>query len=135
MPNMARFDAFAQDSDSIYNYSKFSPSNGSLASMTMPDQSYVQKFKERSARLYDIENQKNQLIQVRQSPPSTRLRRHKLTSLQDLIARLEATENLYDQTRLDHQRETHYNRESQLDKVRLQEEMQRINVLMVGGCS
>ncbi len=62
---MARFDAFSPDHDSLFNYSKFSPSNGSLASLTtMPDSSCVQKFKERSGRLLDVENEKNQLIQV-----------------------------------------------------------------------
>lgn len=62
---MARFDAFSSDHDSLFNYSKFSPSNGSLASSTMNDSNSAQKFRERSTRLVDIENEKNQLIQVR----------------------------------------------------------------------
>jgi hypothetical protein len=61
---MARFDAFSSDQDSLFNYAKFSPSNGSLASLTMNDSTCVQKFRERSSRLFDIENEKNQLIQV-----------------------------------------------------------------------
>jgi hypothetical protein len=64
---MARFDAFSSDQDSLFNYAKFSPSNGSLASLTMNDSTCVQKFRERSSRLFDIENEKNQLIQVSQS--------------------------------------------------------------------
>jgi hypothetical protein len=64
---MARFDAFSSDQDSLFNYAKFSPSNGSLASLTMNDSTCVQKFRERSGRLFDIENEKNQLIQVSQS--------------------------------------------------------------------
>jgi hypothetical protein len=63
---MARFDAFSSDQDSLFNYAKFSPTNGSLASLTMNDSTCVQKFRERSSRLFDIENEKNQLIQVSQ---------------------------------------------------------------------
>ena len=66
---MARFDAFSPAHDDLFNYSKFSPSNGSLASLTtMADSTCVQKFKERSHRLLDIENEKNQLIQVSKMP-------------------------------------------------------------------
>jgi hypothetical protein len=61
---MARFDAFASDHESLFNYSKFSPSNGSLASLTLNDSTCVQKFRERTSRLFDIENEKNQLINV-----------------------------------------------------------------------
>ena len=61
---MARFDAFSSDQDSLFNYSKFSPSNGSLASLTMTGSTGVQKFCDRSNRLFDIEKEKNHLIQV-----------------------------------------------------------------------
>lgn len=66
LPTMARFDAFSSDHDSLFNYSKFSPSNGSLASLTMNDSTCIQKFRERTSRLFDVENEKNQLIQVSQ---------------------------------------------------------------------
>jgi len=68
---MARFDAFSSDQDSLFNYAKFSPTNGSLASLTMNDSTCVQKFRERSSRLFDIENEKNQLIQVSHSVSGT----------------------------------------------------------------
>jgi hypothetical protein len=76
---MARFDAFASDHESLFNYSKFSPSNGSLASLTLSDSTCVQKFRERASRLFDIENEKNQLInvsyQVNRARPVLMLRR------------------------------------------------------------
>jgi hypothetical protein len=77
---MARFDAFSSDHDSLFNYSKFSPSNGSLASLTMGDSTCVQKFRERSSRLFDIENEKNQLIHVSYLAPSYLTRANSYTA-------------------------------------------------------
>lgn len=61
---MARFDPFSPDHDSLFTYNKFSPSNGSLASLSMPETTCVKKFRDRSIRLLEIDNEKNQLIQV-----------------------------------------------------------------------
>jgi hypothetical protein len=126
---MARFDAFSSDHDSLFNYSKFSPSNGSLASLTMSDSTCVQKFRERSSRLFDIENEKNQLIQVSHRAPL--VKPVLIVVPQDMLFRLDATEKLLEQVRLDHDRETHYNREQQLRENQLQDQLRKVQSLMV----
>ena len=130
---MARFDAFSPETDSLFNYSKFSPSNGSLASMTMADSTCAQKFRDRSDRLFNIENEKNQLIQV-MFPPPLKPSRLVLRCLQDMLYRLDAAEKHLEQVRLDHDRERHYNRESQLEKHTLQDQLRKVKAMMV-SCS
>lgn len=51
--------------------------------------------------------------------------------LQDMLYRLDCTEKLLEQVRLDHDRESHYNREGQLRESLLQEQLRKVKVLMV----
>ena len=55
-----------------------------------------------------------------------------LISTQDLLYHLEITEKLLDQTRLDHGREAHYNRENQLRETKLQDQLRMVKQIMVG---
>ena len=48
-----------------------------------------------------------------------------------MLYRLDATEKLLEQVRLDHERETHYNREQQLRETLLQEQLRKVQSLMV----
>jgi hypothetical protein len=54
-----------------------------------------------------------------------------MTAAQDMLCRLDATEKLLEQVRLDHERETHYNREQQLRETLLQEQLRKVQSLMV----
>jgi hypothetical protein len=54
-----------------------------------------------------------------------------MTAVQDMLYRLDATEKLLEQVRLDHERETHYNREQQLRETLLQEQLRKVQSLMV----
>src|SRR3954447_14274004 len=54
-----------------------------------------------------------------------------MTAAQDMLYRLDATEKLLEQVRLDHERETHYNREQQLRETLLQEQLRKVQSLMV----
>lgn len=48
-----------------------------------------------------------------------------------MLFKLDATEKALEQARLDHDRETHYNREGQLRESLLQEQLRRVKALMV----
>ena len=54
-----------------------------------------------------------------------------MTAAQDMLYRLDATEKLLEQVRLDHERETHYNREQQLRETQLQDQLRKVQSLMV----
>jgi hypothetical protein len=54
-----------------------------------------------------------------------------MTAAQDMLYRLDATEKLLEQVRLDHEREAHYNREQQLRETLLQEQLRKVQSLMV----
>jgi hypothetical protein len=68
---------------------------------------------------------------LRSTAPLSLRRTKRLTSKQDLLYHLEITEKLLDQTRLDHGREAHYNRENQLRETKLQDQLRMVKQIMV----
>lgn len=114
---MARFDAFeafSKDYDHPFLNSSpdYTPRHTSLrTSRPIGEMTTNLSFRDRSKRLLDVENEKNQLIE-------------------DLLYHLEITEKLLDQTRLDHSREAHYNRENQLRETKLQEQLRMVKQMM-----
>lgn len=98
--------------------------------------STVQEFFNRYDEVKSIDQSKNALIEVRRrrrrplgilfvadfSPPRR---------LQDLLRRVTELEDAYQQTRLDHDRETRFNRGVQIHEIELMDQLARIKTIMV----
>lgn len=56
---------------------------------------------------------------------------HKNTLIEELLRRLDELTEDFHQEKLDHARESHYNRENQLQEIQLQDELRKYKALMV----
>lgn len=56
---------------------------------------------------------------------------HKNALIEELLRRLDELTEDYHQEKLDHARESHFNREVQLQEIQLQEELRKYKALMV----
>lgn len=58
---------------------------------------------------------------------------HKNALIEELLRRLESLTEDYHQEKLDHARESHFNREVQLQEIQLREELRKHKALMVSA--
>lgn len=110
-----------------------------------PVSAQAQEFFNRYEQLKAIEQTKNLLIEVSSSfsrilakkLPNSSLNSEyyvvnsNLAVLQDLLSRITELEDAYQRERLDHDRETRFNREVQMHEMELMEQLTRFKTAMV----
>lgn len=102
----------------------------SLNTMTTTN---VQDYFDRYEEVKTIDQSKNALIEVRRCLPHlpVLLVTNTPRRLQDLLRRVTELEDAYQRTRLDHERETRFNRGVQMHEIELMEQISRIKTIMV----
>lgn len=138
MPDMARYDPFSPTFDHpLLNSSPdYGSRNGSFRTRPIGEIAIVpppMSFRERTKRLRSLEDEKNQLIEVRHSLVTCQfcLPLRMLMQTQDLLFQLETAQHQLDRLQLDHSREAQYNREGQLRETALHEQLVQVKTIMV----
>ncbi|OAX80122.1 LOW QUALITY PROTEIN: hypothetical protein ACJ72_05547, partial [Emergomyces africanus] len=90
--------------------------------------STAQEFFQRYEQVKAIEQSKNELIEVAKLHPPLSFDFALL--MLDLLRRVSELENAYQQTRLDHERESRFNREVQMHEMELMKQITTMEAVM-----
>jgi ABC-type enterochelin transport system substrate-binding protein len=94
----------------------------------MAAQAYLERYRQISA----LDQQKNEFIEVATTlslGPDTA----NISCSQELLQRVTTLENSFQQEKLDHERETRFNRDIQLHEMELMDQISRIKTIMVSA--
>jgi hypothetical protein len=107
----------------------FTPSNPSdyPKSAKMTAQAYLERYRQLCA----LDQQKNEFIEVATISPLVLISCSQ--DYQELLQRVTALENSFQQEKLDHERETRFNRDIQLHEMELMEQISSVKNMMVSA--